>query len=173
MNDTNSTPRARAKAPASELAERREQGVAAIVKLLAGGEWQAGSAVEFAAEWSITARAASEWAGEASRQLRALERLDAPALRSMLVARLEKHERAAGSGTREAIAAVSKIAELEGLVVDRSQEQTAAYLSALFQALAEQLTPELYGRVLEIAQGVRLEPGKRGVRALKVTVTDE
>lgn len=165
------TPRARAKPAASELAERRADGVAAIRDQLARGEWTTGSAIQFAAEWGITARAASEWAGEASRQLLALEQLDAPALRSMLVARLERHEAAAGAGSREAIQAVSKIAEIEGLAGDRTNELVAAYMTALFAAFHEKLPPEVYAQVMEAAQGVRLERARLG-KAIKVTVSE-
>lgn len=159
------TPRAREATEAQEEGSRREAGVTSIVKLMAEGKWHSGSAMGIAAEWGISPITASQWAGEASRQLRALERLDAEALRSSLVARLEKHERAAGDGSREAIAAVAKIADIEGLGADaraKADEQIAAFLTAYFKALHEVLAPDQYRAALEA-----VDVAKQSVRRLR------
>lgn len=158
------TARARATL-AQEEGSRREEGVTEMVRMMAEGEWHSGSALGIAREYGVLPSTAAAWAGEASRQLRALERLDAEALRSSLVARLEKHERAAGDGSREAIAAVAKIADIEGLGADaraKADEQIAAFLTAYFRALHEVLAPDQYRAALEA-----VDVAKQSVRRLR------
>lgn len=151
-----------------ENAERRERAVADIASRMARGDWSSGSALEVAAEYDVSAITASRWAGEASRQLRALERLDVEALRAALVARLEKHERAAGDGTREAITAVKHIADIEGVGADfraRANELVVWFLTELTERLAARLDSAAYDAVMQAWREVAALPqGAKGKR---------
>lgn len=119
---------------ARELGETREKGVAEMVRTMANGEWVPGSStIAFAERFGIAVGTAKDWAGEASRQLRALAATDREELREVFVSRLARLEALAltkqaytmkgepydAPDLRTAVAAVAEQAKLLGLVTQK------------------------------------------------------
>lgn len=151
------------RSPSHEASEARGRAVTAIVDMMARGEWDSSSAEAFAKARELSPVTVRQYAGEAGRQLRAMHAIDSEALRAILTARLEKHERAAGDGTREAIQAVSKIADLEGVGVDfrvKADDIIRRFVERFMALLAEKLPPEQYEVALSAYHQATAEMGK-------------
>jgi len=196
-DDAGETPRGRARAreTGAELGALREMHVSAIVNLMGRGEWATNAHVAYADKNKLSPATVAHYAGEASRRLRAMEQLDAPTLRRMLVARVEGYEKAAAEHKdpvicpecgfevegahrpdaqllKAAIAGALGIARIEGLEKTQQQlgeEYAASIIRALFEDFAAGLTADEYEKVRGIAERTRLvKPTNQ--RAVNVTV---
>jgi hypothetical protein len=161
------TPRARKRPPGNQLGKRRAEGVAAIVRMLDAGDWGSGSAARFAEEWGLTMPTASDWAGEAARQKRALDACMSPEeRRGLYVAKLERLARGAEAAgeLNSAVRAVEVSAKLEGVGYDdqrAAEDRIFAFMSRLVELLAERLSPEAFGVVQDAYRQVQAEGTRR------------
>lgn len=129
------------------ITRAREDGVREMVRMMAAGEWvTTQSTLAVAERFGVTPGTAAHWAGEASRQLRALAAMDREQLRDVFVSRFARLEAMAlakesvfqgisypAPDVRTAVAAVAEQAKLLGLVVTKVEDVTAE--RAKFEAL--------------------------------------
>ena len=154
------TPQTPREPTGSELSARRAAGIAVIVDRMASGTWYRNDHIGIARQYGIADITAAQWAGEASRQLRALIAQDREHIRTMLASRLEKYEKAAHKAGKISVAiqALESFAKIEGLIGDsdrRASEQITQFLSRFFGALAAKLPADAYAIAMATAADVQ------------------
>lgn len=189
MTDERSN-RPRARETGAELAHKREMGVTAIVALMAKGDWETNGHIAFADEHGIAPATAANWAGEASRTLKALRRaagLSDEDFRKLIVSRLERYaamaekrvgytmagDEYANPDLKSAIAATLGIAKVEGLekgVQEQAEAYAAQWLGVIMSELAQALTPDEYAKVYAVVERIRLAKAGRLPVAMSVRV---